>query len=180
MHSNFTDFLPHARVKFLDSSALTVLERALPSRFLQANSNQTSVVTMCAFSSSDAGISLISYLQDPPDWQEILKYFRGSELQNYFTKVLEDNLKALIKPQYVDHIPRAIKGNMTVDAMLDSKLELDNKQKLCDELELNEVLTRDVSQLSGGELQRFAIAMTCIQRADVYVLTNFCPLGSRN
>ncbi|KAH9998583.1 P-loop containing nucleoside triphosphate hydrolase protein, partial [Russula vinacea] len=107
--------------------------------------------------------------EDPPDWQEILKYFRGSELQNYFTKVLEDNLKALIKPQYVDHIPRAIKNQMTVSQMLDSKLELDNKQKLCDDLELNKVLEREVSQLSGGELQRFAIAMSCIQRADVYM-----------
>jgi ATP-binding cassette subfamily E protein 1 len=58
---------------------------------------------------------------------------------------------------------------MTVSKMLDSKLELDNKQKMCDELELNKVLERDVSQLSGGELQRFAIAMTCIQNADVYV-----------
>lgn len=104
---------------------------------------------------------------DPPDWQEILKYFRGSELQNYFTKVLEDNLKALIKPQYVDHIPRAIKGEMTVSQMLDTKSELDNKQLMCDELELNKVLDRQVTQLSGGELQRFAIAMTCIQRADV-------------
>ncbi|KAG8216864.1 RNAse L inhibitor-type ATP binding cassette protein [Butyriboletus roseoflavus] len=106
---------------------------------------------------------------DPPDWQEILKYFRGSELQNYFTKVLEDNLKALIKPQYVDHIPRAIKGTMTVDQMLDSKLELDNKQKMSDDLELTHVLEREVSQLSGGELQRFAIAMSCIQKADVYM-----------
>ncbi|KAL5523150.1 RLI1 [Sanghuangporus sanghuang] len=106
---------------------------------------------------------------DPPDWQEILKYFRGSELQNYFTKVLEDNLKALIKPQYVDHIPRAIKGELTVSQMLDSKLELDNKQEMCDVLELNEVLDRQVGQLSGGELQRFAIAMSCIQRADVYM-----------
>ncbi|PPQ67758.1 hypothetical protein CVT24_002768, partial [Panaeolus cyanescens] len=106
---------------------------------------------------------------DPPDWQEILKYFRGSELQNYFTKVLEDNLKALIKPQYVDHIPKAIKGSMTVQQMLDSKLELDNKQRMCDELELNHVIDRDISHLSGGELQRFAIAMTCIQKADVYM-----------
>ncbi|KAM5533790.1 hypothetical protein V8D89_012565 [Ganoderma adspersum] len=106
---------------------------------------------------------------DPPDWQEILKYFRGSELQNYFTKVLEDNLKALIKPQYVDHIPRAIKGTMSVTQMLDGKLERDNKQKMCDDLELNNVLNREVSQLSGGELQRFAIAMSCIQRADVYM-----------
>jgi ATP-binding cassette subfamily E protein 1 len=96
-----------------------------------------------------------------------LKYFRGSELQNYFTKVLEDNLKALIKPQYVDHIPRAIKGELTVNQMLDQKLELDNKQQMCDELELNEVLDRQVTQLSGGELQRFAIAMSCIQVADV-------------
>ena len=117
---------------------------------------------------------IVTFLQDPPDWQEILKYFRGSELQNYFTKVLEDNLKALIKPQYVDHIPRAIKGNMTVSQMLDSKLELDNKQHMCDELELNEVLDRQVGQLSGGELQRFAIAMSCVQRADVYVLVTIC------
>lgn len=108
-----------------------------------------------------------STMQDPPDWQEILKYFRGSELQNYFTKVLEDNLKALIKPQYVDHIPKAIKGNMTVSQMLDAKLELDNKVKICEDLELTHVLDRDVANLSGGELQRFAIAMSCIQRADV-------------
>ena len=118
-------------------------------------------------------ITWISFFQDPPDWQEILKYFRGSELQNYFTKVLEDNLKALIKPQYVDHIPRAIKGNMAVDQMLDSKLELDNKQKMCDALELNHLLEREVSQLSGGELQRFAIAMSCIQKADVYAYPPF-------
>ncbi|KAI4520583.1 P-loop containing nucleoside triphosphate hydrolase protein, partial [Schizophyllum commune Tattone D] len=106
---------------------------------------------------------------DPPDWTEILKYFRGSELQNYFTKVLEDNLKALIKPQYVDHIPRAIKGKMSVSLMLDSKLERDNKEHMCKELELFHVLEREVSQLSGGELQRFAIAMSCIQKADVYM-----------
>ncbi|KIY64095.1 P-loop containing nucleoside triphosphate hydrolase protein, partial [Cylindrobasidium torrendii FP15055 ss-10] len=106
---------------------------------------------------------------DPPDWQEILKYFRGSELQNYFTKVLEDNLKALIKPQYVDHIPRAIKGSLTVSQMLDSKLERNNKEQIAIDLELTKVMERDVGQLSGGELQRFAIAMSCIQLADVYM-----------
>lgn len=109
------------------------------------------------------------FFKDPPDWQEILKYFRGSELQNYFTKVLEDNLKALIKPQYVDHIPKAIKGTATVSQMLDSKLEMGNKDQICDDLELNHVLDREVTHLSGGELQRFAIAMSCIQKADVYV-----------
>jgi ATP-binding cassette subfamily E protein 1 len=48
----------------------------------------------------------------PPDWEEILVHFRGSELQSYFTRILEDTLKATIKPQYVDHIPRAVKGKV--------------------------------------------------------------------
>ena len=48
----------------------------------------------------------------PPDWEEILRYFRGSELQNFFMKLLEENIKAIIKPQYVDHIPRVAKGTV--------------------------------------------------------------------
>jgi len=47
--------------------------------------------------------------QNAPDWQEILTHFRGSELQNYFTRILEDDLHAIIKPQYVDHIPKAVR-----------------------------------------------------------------------
>jgi ATP-binding cassette subfamily E protein 1 len=105
--------------------------------------------------------------QAPPDWSDILKYFRGSELQNYFTKVLEDNLKPLIKPQYVDHIPRAIKGKQTVSQMLNSKLERDNLDEILVALDLTVVLEREVTQLSGGELQRFAIGMSCVQKADM-------------
>ena len=75
----------------------------------------------------------------------------------------------MIKPQYVDHIPRMIKVATTVEKLLENKVERDNKDLMCKELELTEVLQRDVTQLSGGELQRFAIAMSCVQRADVCV-----------
>lgn len=40
-----------------------------------------------------------------------MTYFRGSELQNYFTKILEDDLRAIVKPQYVDQIPKTVKVN---------------------------------------------------------------------
>jgi ATP-binding cassette, sub-family E, member 1 len=60
-----------------------------------------------------------------------------------------------------------VKGTPTVSEMLDTKLQRDNKQEMCDVLELNKVLDRQIAQLSGGELQRFAIAMSCIQKADV-------------
>lgn len=53
-------------------------------------------------------------------------------MQNYFTKILEDDLKALIKPQYVDQIPKAIKG--TVRQLLDKKNELENMGVICDML----------------------------------------------
>jgi ATP-binding cassette subfamily E protein 1 len=104
---------------------------------------------------------------NPPDWQEILTYFRGSELQNYFTRILEDNLKAIIKPQYVDHIPKAVNGN--VGEVLDQKDERGKKEELCHDLQLNQVIDRKVEQLSGGELQRFAIAVVAIQNAEIYM-----------
>lgn len=105
---------------------------------------------------------------DQPDWEEILIYFRGSELQNYFTKILEDELRAIIKPQYVDQIPKAVSG--TVNSLIDKKNERQNKKFVCDVLDLTEaILSRDVSELSGGELQRFAIGMVCIQNGDIFM-----------
>uniref|UniRef100_A0A0N5AL29 ATP-binding cassette sub-family E member 1 n=1 Tax=Syphacia muris TaxID=451379 RepID=A0A0N5AL29_9BILA len=103
----------------------------------------------------------------PPDWPTILTYFRGSELQNYFTKILEDNLKAVVKPQYVDQIARAVQGKV-ID-LLKKRCDRDNIPHLLAELELEGVKDRMVDQLSGGELQRFAIAMCLVQKADVYM-----------
>lgn len=104
---------------------------------------------------------------NPPDWQDILAYFRGSELQNYFTKILEENMKAIIKPQYVDHIPKAVKGN--TKKILEGKDERGIISSIIKELDLEVVMDRDVADLSGGELQRFAIAVVALQDADVYM-----------
>ncbi|KAG0681905.1 Fe-S cluster-binding ribosome biosynthesis protein [Pichia californica] len=111
--------------------------------------------------------------EDPPDWEDIIKHFRGSELQNYFTKVLEENIKAIIKPQYVDNIPRAIKGpENKVGELLKARsdgTDINNVKNVIKMTDLQNLLKREVSKLSGGELQRFAIAMTCIQKANVYM-----------
>eukprot|EP01133_Synstelium_polycarpum_P014487 gene14487-17092_t len=102
----------------------------------------------------------------PPEWTDILTFFRGSELQSYFTKILE-NLRALIKPQYVDNLPRAVQG--TVRSVLEAKSQKNNKQEMIDALDLTAVLDKDIQVLSGGELQRFAIAVVCIQAAEIYM-----------
>ncbi|RLN52304.1 hypothetical protein BBJ29_002374 [Phytophthora kernoviae] len=104
----------------------------------------------------------------PPEWQEILTHFRGSELQNYFTRILEDNLKAITKPQYVDKIPKAVKGS--VISILSARCEKQEKlDHFLNELDLSHVQDRDIENLSGGELQRFAIAVVAVQNADIYM-----------
>lgn len=96
-----------------------------------------------------------------------MAYFRGSELQGYFTRVLEEKFKTLIKPQYVDHIPRAAKG--TVGKIVTAKDERKKAQELAKVLDLEPIMEREIKDLSGGELQRFAIAVVAVRDCDVYM-----------
>ncbi|KND95295.1 Translation initiation factor RLI1 [Tolypocladium ophioglossoides CBS 100239] len=107
---------------------------------------------------------------NPPDWEDVIKHFRGSELQNYFTKLLEDDLKAVVKPQYVDQIPKAVRGpEKSVRHLIESRASLGNSKDVVKVLELGHIMDRDITLLSGGELQRFAIGTVCVQKADVYM-----------
>ena len=110
---------------------------------VQARSSHVQVFVMLL----STALEIPAVVQDQPDWQEILTYFRGSELQNYFTRILEDDLHAIIKPQYVDHIPRAVKGN--VEDVLKQKDGRGQREHLQEVLELNQVLDRDVEHLSA-------------------------------
>ena len=74
-------------------------------------------------------------------------------------------MKAIFKPQYVDQIPKAVKGS--VQSLLDKKDDLKKQDQISVDLDLVNVRDRNVEDLSGGELQRFAIAVVCIQKADV-------------
>jgi len=103
----------------------------------------------------------------PPDWQEILGHFRGSELQGYIKGLLEDRLKAMIKPQYVDRLAKSISGK--VGDIMTNKDDRGKKDDYNKDLELSHLQERDVKDLSGGELQRFAIGVLCIQDAHVYM-----------
>ncbi|CAL9009406.1 unnamed protein product [Prunus brigantina] len=104
----------------------------------------------------------------PPAWPEILAYFRGSELQSYFIHLLEDKLKAIIKPQDVEDIQRQYDGK-SVREVLEQIDERGMKEEMCVDLELNNVLDSNIGYLSGGELQRFAIAVVAMQNADIYI-----------
>jgi len=104
---------------------------------------------------------------DPPSWSEIIRYFRGSELQPYFQKLSEGKLRIFHKPQYVDRIPKVVKGE--VGSLLKKVDERGVIDELRDLLELDSIWSRDIRVLSGGELQRVAIAAVAARNADVYL-----------
>jgi len=116
--------------------------------------------------SGETKLNLGDY-EDPPDWDEIIKHFRGSTLQDYFQKMAEGKLKVVHKPQYVDKIPKVVSGN--VKELLEKVDERKSLDEIAEQLELRQIWNRSLDVLSGGELQRVAVAATICREADVYL-----------
>jgi ATP-binding cassette subfamily E protein 1 len=105
--------------------------------------------------------------ENPPEWSAIIQHYRGSTLQDYFQRMSENNLKVAHKPQYVDKIPKAVSGE--VCELLEKVDERGVLGELAEELELKKIWDRKLDVLSGGELQRVAVAATLSREADVYL-----------
>jgi ATP-binding cassette subfamily E protein 1 len=104
---------------------------------------------------------------DPPEWTEIIQYYRGSSLQDYFQKMSEKKVRVSSKPQYVDKIPKAVTGK--AGDLLEKVDERNQLDAIAEELELKKIWDRPLEVLSGGELQRVAVAAALSREADVYL-----------
>jgi ATP-binding cassette subfamily E protein 1 len=100
--------------------------------------------------------------EQTPD--EISEFFKGSELQAYFARI--EKVKTSHKPQSVDMLPSVVKGSIA--ELLKRVDERGAAGELISELGLSEVQNRKIEHLSGGELQRLAIAATAVREADMY------------
>lgn len=109
---------------------------------------------------------------NPPEWDEIIRSFRGTELQNYLKKLANKEIKAVVKIQYVELVKRALKGS--VRDLLKKADERGLARDVIDYLGLNKILDRNVRQLSGGELQKFLIAAVIVKDAHAYFFDEPC------
>ncbi len=105
--------------------------------------------------------------EEPPNWTELIQHFRGSTLQDYFQRLSQGNLKVVHKPQYVDRISRVVSGK--VGELLKKVDERNKLAQLTDTLQLKTIWNRNLKILSGGELQRVAVAASICREADVYL-----------
>ena len=104
--------------------------------------------------------------EQPPDWDEILKFYSGTELKSHFELIKENQIKSSIKPQQVHHIVNAFDG--TGKELLEKYDERGVSHDLVQKLRLENSLEQNLKELSGGELQRLAVTVTASKDADFY------------
>ena len=101
------------------------------------------------------------------NYDELIDFFKGTEAQDFFEKIKAGEIKVAYKPQQVDLIPKTTKGKV-IDLL--KKVDEKNEFKsISNELQINDILQNEISEISGGELQRVAIAATVLKNADLYI-----------
>ena len=104
--------------------------------------------------------------ENPPEWDEILKYYSGTELKQHFEKIEQKQIRASIKPQQVHHIAQAFDG--TGNELLDKYDERGVSREIIKELGLENSMEQSLKELSGGELQRIAVAAAASKDTEFY------------
>ncbi len=100
--------------------------------------------------------------------KEIIDFFKGSEMQAYFQKLFNKEIKLSYKPQEI-YLFVKLYGEKTLSDIV-SKVDLKEKvEEVLEKFRLKHLLDRKVKQLSGGELQRFLVAITSLKDANVYL-----------
>ncbi len=106
-------------------------------------------------------------------WQDVLKLYAGTELFDYLQTIAQKKIRVALKPQYIDYIPRVFSG--TPAELLKKTDERGKLASLVGMMGLDPILDRDIGTLSGGELQRVAIAACLARDADFYFLDEITP-----
>jgi ATP-binding cassette subfamily E protein 1 len=105
-------------------------------------------------------------LLDRPSWDPLLEMYAGTEMHDFMKRVADGEIRSALKPQYVDRLPKLFRGK--VKKLLEQVDERGVADEVVAQLGIEPVLDQDLETLSGGELQRLAIAAAMVREADVY------------
>lgn len=110
--------------------------------------------------------NLGNYNNEERGWQDVIKYYKGTELKTYFEKIQEKQVKVSIKPQQVYNLLKTFNG--TGKELIEKYDERGISNYLINKLDLKKSVEFNVDEISGGELQRLVIAASMAKDADFY------------
>ncbi|MDZ4256254.1 MAG: ribosome biogenesis/translation initiation ATPase RLI, partial [archaeon] len=102
-----------------------------------------------------------------PTYGGAVEAFRGKELQHVFSRLRDGTHTLSIKPQDVERIPRHFQGS--VRELLHT-ISPEKTDATVHALGLENILDRGIEQLSGGELQKVALAVCGMKDATTYYI----------
>jgi len=102
---------------------------------------------------------------EPPSWDRVIEYYRGTNIQDYFKKLSKGQIKVSYKRQYVNTLLDEFHGNV-VDYLGSFSKTLNDITNIFPQLDY--LLNRNMESLSGGELQLMEIAKTIADDANIY------------
>jgi len=111
----------------------------------------------------------LSNINSEDNWEDVIRYFRGNELQDFLLNVSKGEIKFSYKPQFVEGIRKLVKGKVRDVIKYDAQNFDAHRRNLLQELNID-FLDNDVEELSGGELQKLAIYACLSKDADMYLL----------
>ncbi|USN45078.1 MAG: ribosome biogenesis/translation initiation ATPase RLI [Candidatus Woesearchaeota archaeon] len=113
--------------------------------------------------------------------KDVYDHFKGTEAQIFFDKIKNKEIVPSYKLQHVDAI--AHEYSCTIRELLGKVCQEEQELlELAKELGISKVLDRNIKQISGGELQRVAIAAALLKRANLYLFdepTSFLDIKQR-
>ncbi len=98
-------------------------------------------------------------------WENVIDYYAGTDIQKHFVGLSDDKIRVALKPQYVDRIPKMFDG--TLRELLENVASSEKVNDFAEKINITS-LDKKVSKISGGELQKGAIAATLLKEADLY------------
>ena len=126
------------------------------------------------------------FLEEIPNeiyFKNLIDKYKGSALQNYFTKLRDEKIRVAFKLQQIINIPKIFSGsvlNLLKKVQKDEKVIVEFSKKF----NIEKILDRDIKVLSGGELQRVALCSTLLKKdiCNLFIfdeITNYLDIYQR-
>ena len=107
-------------------------------------------------------------IEKKPSWDEVVELYAATELHDHFKEIQTESLSSVVKPQYVDKLPRVMKGK--IGDLLKQSDTSNQFNEVVEKLAIESILDKEISAgtISGGELQLMSIAAALLKDVDLY------------
>lgn len=110
--------------------------------------------------------------KNPGDVNKVIDFYKGKDLQKHFIDTKEKKTNLSYKIQKVEDIPKLFNDKI-IDLLNKTTNDKNKIEEIIKELDLKDIINKTPKEISGGELQRVAIAACLLKDADIYFLDEY-------